>query len=354
LEKIKFMPNPEFGSKESEEEIPSQVDGLIGELRKTVQGAVNESGLPHEEYKSTVGVYGGKINFDKEGKMVWDRRGIVSKIDKAGDAVLRTFDEHTLKEPWKLLKRHPKYFLRFLAPGTKRYRGDNEEVIGNIERLGLDEYYGPHEYGVEIKKPEIYTHGLNLQDVYRSDIIDSEKLKTTDRFQALAEASKYVREIHDNHGGIGELLVSDIIFQEDENGKLGKPILNLPDIVFNKEKNTGEKDKKATDLLDFLSSVFGEEYRRSKTIEGTDRVLDTIIENYGDRDIISLVKSYIKMGRLTLQGDAEVLNLPETITTKARGVFAQHNKARLSTTKDLDGIMKEKIRSSCERFLSKK
>ena len=62
------------------------------------------------------------------------------------------------------------------APGAKRYRGSNEEVQENIERLGLSEFYGPHKNGIEIKKPEIYTHGLALQDVYRSDMIDSEKL----------------------------------------------------------------------------------------------------------------------------------------------------------------------------------
>ncbi|MGA2417863.1 MAG: hypothetical protein ABSF55_01305 [Candidatus Staskawiczbacteria bacterium] len=352
------MFDPERGSREPEEEIPQQEakkEGIMREaVGKRVQGIMNESRLPNEEYESTVGVYGGKMNFDDEGKMVWDRRGIISKIDKAGDAVLRTFDEHVVKEPGKLLRKHPKIAAKkFFAPGTKRYRGSNQEVAENIDRLGLSEYYGPHQNGIEIKKPEVYTHGLPLQDVYRSDIIESDKLKATDRFQALAEASKYIRDMHNNHGGIGEVLVSDIIFQEDEDGKLGKPVLNMPDIVFNKKKATSEKDKKTTDMLDFLCSVYGEELRRSQNLNDVDKALDTIVENYGDRDIISLVESFIKRGRLTLQGDAEVLNLPKTASRKARGAFGQHNKARLGSKTGFEGEMKERIKQACERFLVK-
>jgi len=352
------MINPETGPREPEEEQVNQGPDNEGMMRrvieKTVQRTVNESVLPNEEYESTVGVYGGKMKVDEEGKMVWDRRGVVSKIDKAGDAVLRTYDEHVVKEPGKLLRKHPKIAAKkFFAPGTKRYRGSNEEVLENIERLGLSEYYGPHKNGIEIKKPEVYKHGLPLQDVYRSDIIESDKLKATDRFQALAEAAKYVRETHDERGGIGELLVSDIIFQEDQEGKLGKPVLNLPDIVFNKEKSTSEVDKKTTDMLDFLSSVFGEELRISQNLEDVDKALDAIVENYGDQKIISLVVSFIKRGRLTLQGDKEILNLPESSTKKARGVFAQHNKARLSSKKETEALMKQKIIDACERFLSK-
>jgi hypothetical protein len=358
------MFNPESGSREPEEEVPQQEvlgqeapkEGLLRRMvGEKVQGIVNESCLPNEEFESTVGVYGGKVKME-DGKMVWDRRGIVSKIDKAGDAVLRSYDEHIVKEPGKLLKMHPKIAAKkFFHPGTKRYRGSNEEVHENIERLGLSEYYGLHENGIEIKKPEIYTKGLALQDVYRADVIESDKLKATDRFQALAEAAKYVRGIHDNHGGIGELLVSDIIFQENQDGKLGKPVLNMPDIVWNKnkEKTTGLKDKKATDMLDFLASVFGEESRRSQNAEDVDMALDTVVQNYGDKDIISMVESFIKRGRLTLQGDAELLNLPNTASKKARGIFSQHNKARVASKKATDSLMKEKIMQACQRFASK-
>ena len=229
-------------------------DSLLREaVGKKVQGVMNESRLPTEGYESTVGVYGGKMVLDKDGKMVWDRRGLVSKIDKAGDAVLRTFDEHTVKEPWELLKRHPKIAAeKFFAPGTKRYRGSNEEVVENVERLGLSEYYGAHTDGIEVKKPEVFTKGIVLQDVYRSDLIESDKLEKVDRFQALAKSAEYIRKVHVEHGAVGEILVSDIIFQEDQDGKLSNPVLNLPDIVFNKDKITSGVDKKTTDVLDFF------------------------------------------------------------------------------------------------------
>ena len=352
------MFNPETDSREPGEEIPQQEDtkeGLFGAMRKKVQGVMNESRLPSEEYESTIGIYGGKLKYDKDGKMVIDRRGIVSKIDKTGDAVLRTFDEHVLKEPWKLLTRHPKAFLHFLAPGPKRYRGSNEEVLENAERLGLSEYYGSHENGIEIKKPELFTQGVHLQDVYRSDIIDSDKLKETDRFQALAEAAKYTRDLHDNHGAVGELNIFHFIFQKDAAGVLKDPVIYMPDIVWNKDKNTSEIDKKATDILDLLSSVFAEEYRRSQNFEDVNKAINTVLENYVDKEVIEMVRSYIGRGRLTLQGDAEFLNLPDTITKKLRGALSQHNKARLQLSKtDFEGEMKKRLKEACEIFLSPK
>jgi len=96
---------------------------------------------------------------------------------------------------------------------------------------------------------------LALQDIYRSDLINSEKTDGFDRFQALAESGKYIRNIHDDHSGIGEVLANDIIFKEHEDGRVGEPVLNMPDIIFNKDKNIGEKEKKATDILDFIFSV---------------------------------------------------------------------------------------------------
>ena len=78
-----------MGSQEPEEIIPQQQEPQTEAVREsllrrtiesTIQKTVNESALPNEEYKSTVGVYGGKMKME-DGKLVWDRRGIVSKID---------------------------------------------------------------------------------------------------------------------------------------------------------------------------------------------------------------------------------------------------------------------------------
>jgi hypothetical protein len=200
---------------------------------------------------------------EADGKMVWNNRGIVSKIDKWGDAILRTYDEHVVKDLGELLKRHPKLFFQFLAPGTKRYRGSKEEIFENIQRLGLEDTYGLHENGIEIKDQDLYKKGLPLQDIYRSDLINSDKVTGFDRFQALAESGKYLRKIHDEHGGVGETNIGDIIFKKYENGQVSEPVLNIPDIVFNKEKNISEREKKATDILDFIISIGAEEFRSS-------------------------------------------------------------------------------------------
>lgn len=325
-------------------------ESIIDKVRKKIQERVNESRLPSVDYESTVGVYGGRLVFDNEDKLVYNTTGFVSKVDRKGDAVLRTFDEHLVKEPWKLLKNHPKWFFKFLTPGPKRYRGTPDEIMESVEKLGLSDYYGLHKDGIEIKKPEIYTRGIDLQDIYRADLIGSSQLNEIDREKALSKASEYIKKIHDERGGIGELVVGDIIFQENEENQVKNPVLNLPDIIYSKEKNIGEKEKKATDLLDFLASIGTEEFRRSRNWRRVEKSIKIILENYGDQEVIKLTNSFVKRGRLTLQGDIEMLNLPDTLTTKTRAVFAQHNKARLGSGKDFEGQLKQIIVKACEEF----
>lgn len=70
--------------------------------------------------------------------------------------------------------------------------------------------------------------------------------------------------------------------------------------------------------------------------------LDTVVQGYGDKSIISLVESFIKRGRLTLQENDEIMKM----------VFSQHNKARLGAKKEFESAMKAKIKEACKRFLS--
>lgn len=317
----------------------------LNKVRDTINKQVNESRIPTEDYESTVGVYGGKMKMEEDGKMVWNNEGIVSKIDKWGDAILRTYDEHVVRDLGELLKRHPKLFFKFLAPGTKRYRGSKEEIFANIQRLGLEDSYGLHEHGIEIKDQDIYRKGMPLQDIYRSDLIDSDAVAEFDRFQALDEAGKYLRSVHDEHGGIGEVNTGDIIFRKHENGAVSEPVLNMPDIVFNEEKNIGEKEKKATDMLDFIVSVGAEEFRSSAgNLESVREAMKRVLTSYNDREVISLVKSYIKRGRLTLSGDREAQSVdlaPETFTTKNREIFTKHNEARIVNNRSLEAALKD-------------
>lgn len=324
----------------------------LNKVRDTINKTVNESKIPTEDYESTVGVYGGKMETEEDGKMVWNNKGMVSKIDKWGDAILRTYDDHVVKDLGELLKRHPKLFFQFLAPGTKRYRGSKEEIFENIKRLGLEDTYGLHKNGIEIKDQDLYKKGLPLQDIYRSDLINSDKVNGFDRFQALAESGKYLRKIHDEHGGIGEANIGDIIFKKHENGQVGEPVLNMPDIIFNEEKNIGEKEKKATDMLDFIISVGAEEFRSSEgDLNGVKQAMKKVLENYNDKSVINLMKSYIKRGRLTLSGDreSEAVNLPkDTFTTKNRGAFTKHNEARIVNNRSLEASLKNIGLEVCE------
>lgn len=324
----------------------------LEKIRDSVNETMNESEIPTEDFESTVGVYGGKMKMEEDGKMIWNNEGLISKIDKFGDAVLRTYDEHVVKDLGDLFSRHPKLFFKFLVPGTKRYRGSREEIFENIQRLGLEDTYNIHENGIEIKDKDLYLKGLPLQDIYRSDLIDSDKVDGFDRFQALTESGKYLRKIHDEHGGIGEVLAGDIIFKNHEDGEVGEPVLNMPDIVFNKKKNIGEKEKKATDILDFIMSIGSEEFRRSGgDINSVKEAMKKILESYDDKDVIRLVKSYIKRGRLTLLGDkkSQAVNLPEnSFTTKNRGMFTKHNEARVVNDEDLGALLKDIGLDVCE------
>ena len=56
------------------------------EARDKIVSIVNESQMPTKDYESTVGIFGGILKYDDEGKMVYDTTGIVSKIDRSGDA----------------------------------------------------------------------------------------------------------------------------------------------------------------------------------------------------------------------------------------------------------------------------
>ncbi|MDD2681215.1 MAG: hypothetical protein PHE20_03955 [Patescibacteria group bacterium] len=328
----------------------------LNKIRDSVNKTVNESRLPSEDYESSVGVYGGKLRMmEGDNKMVWDNSGVVSKIDRFGDAVLRNYDEHLVRNVGEILKRDPKLFFKFIMPGAKRFRGNKEEILNNIKRLGLEGVYGDNEKGIEIKDQSLYRDGLALQDIMRSDIIDSDKLNRVDRFQALESAGAYLHQIHDQHGAVGEVLPSDFIFKQDEAGEIKETVLNLPDIIFNPDKNIGEREQKATDMLDFIISSGAEEFRRSEgDLAIVKKAMGSILNAYGDKYVIALVKSYLKRGRLTLMGDQQFADAgldSDSFTTKARTIFTKHNEARMgSSDKNMETSLKKVALELCDEI----
>lgn len=298
------------------------VNPVIAAVKRIVNESQAETSLG---YKSLAGVYGGSLTKDADGKTVYDITGVVSKIDRFGDPRLREIDDHIGKKSrWEVLKRHPKQFWRHYfplhalnTPETKRYRGSQEETLAHIRRLGLEDYYGPHPKGIEIKKPEIYSEGINLFDIWRSDQIHSPLLDKVDRFAALKQASQYVRTLHDNHEALGELVASDIIFQDHTpEGELSNPILNLPDIVYNPKKDFGAQEQRATDMMDFMVGMSFEEYRRTGNLDSVGKVLTTIIDGYGPEEpadsIVRWTGLLLKRGRLTMEENAlsKIHNFP--------------------------------------------
>lgn len=244
--------------------------------------------LPKSGYESTMKVYGGQFIRDGEGKMVYDPRDAQSAIvDIPGDRVLRAFDEHHIKEPGKMFRRHPELLLQSLPfkADAKRYRGTMEQTYENIKKFGLEEMYGLYKfpelsakekllkprrmqepYGIEVKQPEVFKNAVGLQDIFRADkIVNAPELKHIDRFDALGKATDYMRELHEKTGGgIGEGNTYMFLFTEKEDTEVAKPILMIPTEIWNPEKKISPIEQKTTDLLDLLVNAGFEEFRRSK------------------------------------------------------------------------------------------
>jgi len=345
------MPRENFPSREKED---------IAFATEGVRRLVAESRLPSKRYQSTVEFYGGKLK-QEGGKLLWDRKGIRSKIDTAGDNPLRRVDDHVAKNFIKTAQREfPGITLKSMLSTGKRYCGNNTEILEQVDNLGLDDYYELDESSgqIEIKDPSLFTKGIALQDIYRADEIGDEELQNIDRFEALASAGGYIKSLH-KKGAIGEVLPSDIIFaqEEGEEDKLSNPVLNIPDIVWNKERKTSDIDKKATDLLDFLSSIAVEEFRRSEDVGEIQKALETILDNYDAEDVIRMVQSYARRGRLTLTKEDELISAPKvSLGDKIKNsVFGQHNKVRLGKPpKDLEGLLRSFIIITCENYLDSK
>ena len=293
---------------EKEEEERTESAGQLDIVRRAINRIVESKGIRNEElgYESRVGVYGGNLRNDKEGKMVWDNTGLASRFDRWGDRILRAWDDHHVKDPVAMAEKHPKEFLHMLpfVTGPKRFRGNSEQILENVHRLGLDEYYGAHASGIEIKNQDIYKKGVNLQDIFHSDEIGSDKLKEIDRFGAVERAAECMDMIHKKYGATGQLLVGSFTFMKyDRNTKtVDSPILNMPDIVYNPDKSIGENEKMATDLLDFMASIGAEEWRRSGDWDGVKNILDRILAKYDQEQVVQMTESFVRRGRLTMPG----------------------------------------------------
>lgn len=291
-----------------------------------------------ETVESQTGVYGGRLNTDEQGHLVFDMRkfpNVIGGIDQIGDGRFRRTDDNIPESLSKIAKRGAREFFnalkptegrklpdvkqaahavyranKFLSPGliehnSKRYRGTPEEIAANAKRLGLEEYYGLHPWGVEIKKPEVYRDSVSLHDIFRADQIDSPILNKIDRLEALDTAVAYLRDMHIRYGAIGEVLLADFLFQNINKDKrtVSNPVLAMPDIVPNGKTLNTETGRRATDVLDLMVCAATQEYRRSHDWENVKKTMDIIVEGYGDISVLRAAKSFMKRGRVVMEGD---------------------------------------------------
>ncbi len=344
--------------KEVSEEVNTADQGIVNKIRAWINSNVQESNFPTKEglgYESTMGIYGGKLVNDADGKLVYDTRGFWSKIDQWGDRILRSFDEHHAKKPGAMFLRRPGAFLKLLPfiVDSKRYRGTPEQTMDNVRRLGLTDYYGAHPSGIEIKQPSLFSHSIGMQDIFRQDQINHPSINDINRFDALGTATDYMRHLHETAGAIAEGNVYSFLFTENKQDEVGKPIITIPTEIYNPEKQISDIEKKATDLLDLFASVATEEYRRSKDWQNIRKAFDVILNHYQDKKIIALVASYVKRGRLTLPGDIEGRDSETSPTYRAtHHIFAAHNTQRLSVkNSEITPQIRREIIDSCQNYL---
>src|SRR3989338_861773 len=114
---------------------------VLDKPRQWVNSIMAESKLKPDGRESTVGIYGGKIH-EIEGKTVYDMTGFVSTVDRIGDGILRAGDDHIIKQPGKMLMRHPKALFKSIFVRGKRFRVKNSVKLDAFyKKFGLDEHY---------------------------------------------------------------------------------------------------------------------------------------------------------------------------------------------------------------------
>ncbi len=84
----------------------------------------------------------------------------------------------------------------------------------NVKQFGLEDFYGAHPWGIEIKDPEAFNRLFALRDIFRQDLINSEAINDIDRFEALGSAVDYMKHLHETAGGIAEGNVYTFLFRE--------------------------------------------------------------------------------------------------------------------------------------------
>lgn len=280
---------------------------LVDWLGSLAKRFVFESRKPAIGYESTVVFFGGRLEQQACGKILFRMSGFISRLDRFGDWIVRRWDDAV---PWQ-----GGSVWRILRGQLLRYRGNPEQIWCNVRRLELSHCYEYHPDGVMILAHEKMRRAVSLQDIYRLH-----HFEWVDRREAVIVAAKFLADSHSMYGHVGEVLPSDILFGHVVEGQpVADPFWSIPDIVG--AKGATAQELASRDLLDFVFSVTFEEYRRTQDFVEAWSMLSLTVHTYGRKAIIHEAYHVLEKGMYTLpqQGD---------------GLFAtamyQHNRARLN------------------------
>jgi hypothetical protein len=263
-------------------------------------------------------------------------QNVKTKIDIAGDNVLRRLDYHIARDAKTLLFRRPLSFVRSLLTEPKARRGSVDEVYAEVQRLGLDGVYSPH-FGSNANGEEKKMTGLKLDKAlveqsptlwdimvaHRGDI-DAQELRQVDRFDAYGKAAQYKHELDIEHGYGGIDGPWGVFFRSVDDTKVAEPISNVPDIIPNKSK-VPPREYHATTLAMFLVNVVVEELKMKDG--DPNRAVKEILKHYEDPDVTSTMMRFIYNGRLTMPGD--ILDVDNRFNRFAQKVGSVHNTAAM-------------------------
>lgn len=288
---------------------------LVDWLGLLAKRAVSESRKPAIGYESTVVFFGGRLEQQASGSVLFRMTRFLSRLDRFGDWVVRRWDDAV---PWMYGSAWQIFKGKLL-----RYRGNPEQIWCNVRRLELSGVYEYHRDGVMIIAHEKYRRAVSLQDIYRLH-----QFRWVDRRQAVMDATKFLAESHARYGHIGEVLPSDILFGHVVEGSVvADPFWNIPDIVA--AAGADSVDLAARDLLDFVFSVAFEEFRHHRDFVETWSMVSLILHSYDRRDVIKRAKEALEESQYSL---------PAQRDTVVATAMWQHNRARLNPSCEGDAL----------------
>ncbi len=129
----------------------------------------------------------------------------------------------------------------------------------------------------------------------------------------------------------------------------------LPNFIFKGDKFSGYIDLGDVRIdvsdVDLSASVGSEEWRVSDDWGNIQKLLESILESYEQSDVVALVESFVKRGRLTLPGEEEIDERLSQLAQVLKKAFAWHNTQRVKVGAKMTGQLRQAILDACKNRL---